>query len=327
MKHLTLIAALAAIFITGIAHAADGDLNVWGGGDPKTSAYSGVYVPRIIEILSKNALAGYSWGGTSAGTLDNAEKIKAHPTNLAVGQWDLLSQFPAPQPFTVIAQDIGPECLYMVTKAEGYNTWGDVIGNTWQMDIATGGELSGSYGTFKILQSLYPDLADDQLNSPVQKLDAGADAIVQAVIDDKATHGFFVQRPDPNSELFKKIADKKLKFVPIVDYGLEGKYTFQSLKVAYGGFLSSDKSINTACTSVALITGDPSTLTGGQQKRLQATIDRLSKVPPSELKPNLSTWQDMWDNLKIITGQTATDLMEQSKIALENVLKDPNSKN
>jgi len=321
---VVLLAAFSAALFTSSAHSAEGDLSIWGGGDPATSAYSGVYVPRVQEVLSKNALSGYSWGGVSAGTADNVEKVKAHPTNLALGQWDLLSQYPDPKPFTVIAQNIGPECLYVVAaaKLEGYNTWGDVIGNAWQMDVATGTELSGSYGTWKILQSIYPDLADDQMNTPTQKLEGGADAIVQAVIDGKATHGFFVQRPDPKSPVFEKIAKANLHFVPVVDYGLEGRYEFQSLKVANGGFFGGAKSVNTACTSVALFTGDPAAVTGGQQKRLKATIDRLSKVPVEELKPNLATWRDMWDNITSITGQTAVDMMEASKKALEDVVKD-----
>lgn len=319
MKALVTLAFGLATF-TSAAIAADDAKSVWGGGDPKTSAYSGVYVPRVIEVLSQNALGGYVWGGTSAGTGENVEKVKANPTNLAVGQWDLLSQYPDPKPFTVIAPDIGPECLYLVTKQPGYHTWGDVIGNAWQIDLATGSELSGSYGTFKVLQGIYPELGDAEMNTPPQKLGGAAD-IVNAVINGTATHGFFVQRPDPNSDLFKKIADAKLTFVPIVDYDLEGKYTFQSLKVAYGGFFSTDQSISTACTSVALITGDPNSVTGAQKKRLVATIERLSKVPPADLKPNLATWRDMWDNLKVITGQTAVDLMEASKKALDDIAK------
>lgn len=326
MKHFILLSTLAlSVSFAGTisSFAAEGDLNIWGGGDPKTSAYSGVYVPRVKEILSQNALSGYDWGGVSAGTADNVEKVKAHPTNLALGQWDLLSQYPDPKPFTVIAQNIGPECLYMVAAAnlEGYNTWGDVIGNAWQMDVATGTELSGSYGTWKILQSIYPELADGEMNTPTKLLDGGADAIIQAVIDGKATHGFFVQRPDPNSPVFKKIAEAKLHFVPVVDYGLEGKYDFQSLKVENGGFFGGAKNVNTACTSVALFTGDPNVVTGGQQKRLKATIERLSKVPADNFKPNLATWRDMWDNITAVTGSTAIDMMEASKKALEDIAK------
>lgn len=314
--------SLALLSLMALPAVAQDAKAVWGGGDPTTSAYSGVYVPRVIEVLGQNALGGYTWGGASKGTVDNVERITANPTNLAVGQWDILSQYADPKPFTVIAQDIGPECLYLVTKQDGYNTWGDVIGNAWQIDLATGGNLSGSYGTWKILQSLYPDLADDQMGSVPQRLEeGGASAIVDAVIAGTATHGFFVQRPNPSDDLFKKIAEAKLKFVPIIDYDLEGKYAFQSLKVAYGGIFSGDSFVNTACTSVALITGNPINTAGAATKRLNATIERLSKVPPADLKPNLSTWQDMWDNLKVISGQAAVDLMDASKKALDDIAK------
>lgn len=322
---------LSTILLAAPAVAQDANKLIWGGGDPGTSAYSGVYVPRIIDVLAQNTLNGYTWGGKSQGTVDNAGRVLTAPTNLAVGQWDILSTLKGqpspdgrPYAFTVLAENIGPECLYMVTKQPGYSTWGDVIGNAWQIDLATGSELSGSYGTLKVLQGIYPDLADGALNSPIQKLDGGADAIVQAVIDKKATHGFFVQRPDPNSAVFKKIAENGLTYVPVVDYDIETSYTFQSLKVAYGGLFAGDVFINTACTSVALITGDPASLPADQTaliKRLNATIDRISKVPADELKPNLATWQDMWGSFKAITADTAKDLMEASKKALDDLAK------
>lgn len=323
-----IVGLLVVVYFSG-SHAAD-DTNklVWGGGDPAVSAYSGVYVPRVIDVLSQNALNGYTWGGKTDGTVDNAVRVSKTPTNLAVGQWDILSSLkgqPLPDnsgkfDFTVLAQNIGPECLYLVTKQPGYATWGDVIGNAWQIDLATGTDLSGSMGTWKVLQGLYPDLAD------LDRLDKYADAgaIVDAVASGKDTHGFFVQRPDPNSDVFKKIADAHLSYVPVVDFDLEGHYDFEALKVAYGGLFGADQYVKTACTSVALFTGDPAAVPtdkGALAKRLQATIDRISKVPPDQLKPNLATWQDMWGSFKAIAADDVKSMMEASKKALDEAAK------
>lgn len=323
-----ILCAIIWLFTVTGAHAADPNKLVWGGGDPAASAYSGVYVPRIIDVLGQNALTGYSWGGVSAGTLDNAIKVTKAPTNLAVGQWDILSSLKGtPMPdgsgnfaFTVLAQNIGPECLYMVTKQQGYNTWGDVVGNAWQIDLATDDVLSGSMGTWKVLAGVYPDLAT--LDRPVDNL-KGAAAVIDAVISGKDTHGFFVQRPDPNSDLFKKIADNKLIFVPIIDFDLQDKYDFESLKVAYGGLFGQDQYVETACTSVALITGDPAAVPAGSSlsKRLAATIDRIQKVKADDLKPNLATWQDMWGSIKSVAGDDAKNLMDASKKALDDLAK------
>lgn len=330
-KMVSICGALALLALASPVAAQDANKLVWGGGDPATSAYSGVYVPRVIEVLGSNALNGYTWGGPTQGTVDNAGRVLASPTNLAVGQWDILSTLQGtpgpdgrPYAFTVIAQDIGPECLYMITKEPGYKTFGDVIGNAWQIDLATGGELSGSYGTWKVLAGIYPDLADGMLNSPIEKLD-GASAIVKAVVDGTVTHGFFVQRPDPNSEVFATIEKAGLSYVPIVDFQLESKYTFQSLKVTNGGIFGGAKTVDTACTSVALITGDPISLpadAGSLTKRLKATIDRLKTVPAENLRPNLATWRDMWDNFTTIAADNAKALMEASRKALEDIAKE-----
>lgn len=327
MKNL-LLAAATLLLLASPAVAQDTNKLVWGGGDPAVSAYSGVYVPRVIEVLGAHALNGYSWGGKTAGTLDNAVHIAKAPTNLAVGQWDILRDLkgkPLPDgagtfAYTVLAENIGPECLYMVTKQPGYNTWGDVMGNAWQIDLATGTDLSGSMGTWKVLSGIYPDAAD------LDRIDKYDDAgkIVDAVISGKDTHGFFVQRPDPNSDVFKKIADNHLTYVPIVDYDLEGKYDFLSLKVAYGGIFGQDAYVSTACTSVALFTGDPSAVPADQgnlSKRLKATIDRISKVSASDLKPNLATWQDMWGSIKAVAADQTKALMDASAKALDDIAK------
>jgi hypothetical protein len=288
-----LLVVVTLVFWASGSKAQDANKLVWGGGDPAASAYSGVYVPRVIDVLGQNALSGYTWGGVSPGTVANAIKITKAPTNLAVGQWDILRDLKGkPMPdgsgnfaFTVVAQNIGPECLYMVTKQPGYKTWGDVVGNAWQIDLATDSALSGSMGTWQVLQGIYPDLAA--------------------------------------LELFKKIADNHMIFVPVVDFDLQDKYDFESLKVAYGGLFGQDAYVNTACTSVALITGDPATLPEGSalSKRLKATIDRISKVPPGDLKPNLATWQDMWGSIKAIAADDTKQMMEASKKALDDLAK------
>ena len=55
MKRMILAAsALTLLAGTSISALAAEDPNkaVWGGGDPKTSAYSGVYVPHLIKVMA-----------------------------------------------------------------------------------------------------------------------------------------------------------------------------------------------------------------------------------------------------------------------------------
>lgn len=323
--------ALATMLMTSSVLADGGSLAVWGGGAKGASTYTDVYVPQVISVLSTQQLAGYSWGGPSDGTIANAGNVTKNPTNLAVGQFDLLKDLNGkpmpdgtPYQFTILATDIGPECLYLVTGQPGYNTFGDFLGNAFQVTVATGGALSGSFGTFKNLQSIYPDLQDVQVDNVGSALD-----IIGAVQSGKDTHGFFVMRPDPQSATFKAIADAGLTIIPVVDFGLQDEYKFLNLKVANGGFLGiggQAKTVTTACTSVALITGDPNspaaqTLSPRDQKRLQVTIQRVGTLQADVLRPNISSWADMWDSLTEVAQDQAQAAMEASKKALDDILK------
>ena len=327
----TILGVVAATaLMTTTAFAEGGPLAIWGGGKQGGSVYTDVYVPSIIGALEQQALAGYTWGGVSEGTVANAATVTKNPTNLAVGQYDLLkdlngkpSKDGTPYAFTILAPDIGPECLYLVTAQPGYNTFGDFLGNAFQISVATGSELSGSYGTFKKLNELYPDIGQMVVENV-----GGAPDIIEAVKSGKTTHGFFVMRPDPQSETFKAINEAKLTIIPVVDFGLQDDYKFLNLKVANGGFLGiggQAKSVNTACTSVSLITGDPTSaaatsLTPRDLKRLQVTIQRVGSMQATQLRPNISSWADMWDNLTVLAQDQAQAAMEASKKALDDIL-------
>ncbi len=347
LKILSFTAAIAiasmlstAAFAEAPPKGANADRFVWGGA-AENSTYTDVYVPRVVTVLDTKArMSGYGWGGPTAGTLENAKIISENPTNLAVGQYDLLRDLVGkPIPNTIgetydfsfiLGADgkpanLGPECLYLVTNRPGYDStsaWGNVLADAWDMTIATGKEGSGSLGTFQLLQSIYPDLKD------VEVVNAGsATDIVNAVVDGKATHGFFVQRPDPSNAVFKAIAEKKLTIVPVIDSELDGKYEFLELKVANGGFFSNAKFIGTACTQVALITGDPAKADPTKVKRVNETIKRLGDAvtsDPNVLRPDLSTWNDMFDNLKVISGEKLQQLLAASSAAINSTLKRSN---
>lgn len=326
----TMLCAATVALMTTTAFADPGSLAIWGGGKKGASTYTDVYVPAVISALESQALAGYTWGGESQGTVFNAEQVTKNPTNLAVGQYDLLKDLngklgPDGQPyqFTILAKDIGPECLYLVTNQPGYNTFGDFLGNAFQISVATGGELSGSFGTFKKLSDMYPDLQQMIVDNV-----GSAPDIIDAVKSGKDTHGFFVMRPDPQSDTFKAIKDAGLTIIPVIDFGLQDEYQFLDLKVANGGFLGiggSAKTVQTACTSVSLIAGDPNgtaaaSLSPRDKKRLEVTIQRVGALSADKLRPNISSWADMWDSLTVVTQDQLKSAMEASKKALEDIL-------
>lgn len=302
---------------------------ICGGGDPKGSVYSKDYVPHIIKVMEGNRLTGYVRCGDTDATIHNAELITSNPTWLAVGQLDILRQLNGQMipgqgdkkyAFTMLHPNIGPECLYLVTKEKTYTTFGHVRGNGFDLTVLTGSQKSGSFGTWRILQSVFSDLAE----IPVEHI-GSADKIVEAVAERPAAVGFFVMRPDPASETFVKIKSKGLNLVPVVDDALSGTYTYLQLKVATGGFFAGKPTYHTtACTSVALITGDPKMVAADNRRVLQrvnATIARMKEVPASDLRPGLVSWKDMWDDMKEAGGEKVAELLESSKRALQDARK------
>ena len=286
---------------------------IWGGGPQNVSAYSGVYVPLLIDILNRQRLTGYQWGGTSAGTLQNVKMVHDHPTHVALAQHDLLDQLKDEYKFTVVKPDVGPECLYMITKQPAYDNWGHVVGNGWNIKVATGGQQSGSWGTWQRLVSTYNELNDAEV---IHMSNTGE--IVREVEAGKATFGFFVMRPDPNSKVFNDIKEAGLKIVPVVDFDLEDLgYQYLSLKVAYGGLFSQPDIITTACTSVAVITGHADNIAASSdrrvRKRVTATIQRLQAVPDDRFKPKSESWRDMFDNIKLATPDVINALKAKAK--------------
>ncbi len=311
MRLRFLIVVVLCLAVAQIASANDLK-KVWGGGPQHASAYSGVYVPILVNLLNQERLSGYEWGGTSAGTLQNVKTVHDNPTHLALAQGDLLEPLKAQYKFTVVKNDIGPECLYMITKHPSYSNWGHVVSNAWDLQVATGGQQSGSWGTWQRLVSTYPALKDAGMHHMSNTVE-----IVKSVVSDKAMFGFFVMRPDPKNQVFSDIKKAGLKMIPVVDFDIEELgYQYLSLKVAYGGVFSKPDIITTACTSVAVITGHPDNVNGSDNrvlKRLNATIQRLSAIPDENFKPKSKSWRDMFDNLKLAAPDVVNDLKAKVK--------------
>lgn len=320
--------ALLALASSSLAAEAQ---QIWGGGEPSQSSYSGKYVPAIIEMLERARMSGYSWAGVSQGTAFNAEAVTFNPTNLAVGQYDLLKNMNGkliegagrPYAFQFLFKDLGPECLYLVTQSPHYETWGHVVGNAWQITVATGGIKSGSYGTLQVLMDLYPDLGA----AKVENIGSTSN-VLAAVADGKAEAGFFVMRPDPESSVFETIKEKGLNLVPVIDYALEGHYDFKDLKVSRGGVFSSAEYHTTACTTVSLITGVPENLPADDvraQRRLEETVKRVGSLSEEELRKSIterfSSWRDYVDSFRDMAADRLGELKEQSKVAFDEAKK------
>jgi hypothetical protein len=334
MKRISLVTALASIALApGAALAqpaqppqpAQDPLKiVWGGGAVEVSAYSATYVPMVIRNLADARLVGYAWGGPSEGCVDNLSKVTASPTQLAVCQGDMVNAEANVTKFkyTVIRRDLGVECLYAVTAQPGYENWGHVLGNAWDLTVYTTGKLSGSFGSWNRLTEIYPALKDATVVNTTSDL-AATEAAKADAARGKASIAFFVKRPDPDNSTFEFIAANSMTFVPVVDLDLEGKgYTFPSTLVENVGWAAlaggKPKRVSTACTQVVVVTGNPEGLrsaraTDAMYKRQQATIERLQQQPAVAWKPTDPWFSKMINDMAETAPGKLKDMMDKAR--------------
>lgn len=319
-KMLFAVSALALIASTA---SADDLKKVWGGGDPAVSAYSGTYVPLAIENLANARLVGYEWGGKSDGCVDNMQKVTDNPTNLAICQGDMVASEAnkAKYKYTVLRTDLGYECLYAVTALPGYDNFGHIQGNAFDLTIHTTGAASGSMGSWARLAEVYPELADVTVVNHGNDKDAVAAAKADAA-KGVAAIAFFVKRPDPENATFEYISQNKMTFIPVVESEIEDKgYSFPDLPVENAGWGAlvggKVKRITTACTSIALITGDPAALPANAPSkivsRLTNTIERVQKQSTAEWQPKEGWFSKMMNDLADTAPSKLAELKKAAK--------------
>jgi hypothetical protein len=337
MKRISLVTALASIALApGAALAqpaqpAQDPLKiVWGGGPVEVSAYSATYVPMIIRNLGEARLVGYAWGGASEGCVDNLSKVTANPTQLAVCQGDMVNAEANMTKFqyTVIRRDLGVECLYAVTAQRGYENWGHILGNAWDLTVYTTGKLSGSFGSWNRLVEIYPPLKDAVVVNTTSDLAAAAAAKADTARG-KASIAFFVKRPDPDNSTFEYISSNAMTFVPVVDIELEGKgYTFPSTLVENAGWAAlaggKPKRVSTACTQVVVVTGNPEGLrtaqaTDAMYKRQQATIERLQQQPAAAWKPTDRWFSKMVNDMAETAPERIKEMMDKARETADRI--------
>lgn len=144
----------------------------------------------------------------------------------------------------------------------------------------------------------------------------GSMNIIKKIANSDNSHvGFMVMRPDPNSKVFKEIEKQGLHYIPVIDFALEDKYDFYDLKVAHTGLfgMGKGKNIQTACTSVALVTGNPERAQGRDKKRAEVTIKRVKSTDATKFTPTTSDFRDTFNSMRKIATSEAKALLEKLK--------------
>lgn len=312
MKRIFLIAALMAVATPAMAQK-----SILTGGEK--GAYHTTFCPPIPGPLSDMLFQGYRCT-TSNGTLDNIVKVTNQPTNIGFVQLDVLAREIATKPqlgkdVVIIRQDIACEGLWMVTKNERLQSYGDVLGFARRLPFVLPPQASGSAASFAYLQSIDPDGLGRATN--IRHIDGATAVINQVASATDGSVGFFVQFADPENANIKLVVEKGLRMVPVISkeivrakVGDQELYQVQDFSLTPGGFISKGKTASTACTPVALITGSPDALTDrnkiDDQKDL---IKSVREIPSSKLLPAEGALASIIKNAKRISGRALEDAM------------------
>lgn len=287
MKKLLMMSAAVLICTT----AANAQKSIYTGG-PK-GAYYNTFCPPLVPALNGSMFMGYACQ-TSGGTLDNIKQVVAKPSNIGFVQLDVMALQAKENPdllkqVSIIRQDIACEGLWMVTKNDKLNNYGDVLGYARRIPFVVAD--GGSAASFAFMQSIDPDGLGRARNI---KNVTDATAVINTVsASSDNSVGFFVQFADPDNGNIRLMQEKGLKIIPVVSreiantkVGDQEVYSIQSFNLKAAGFFASGDDKVTACTPVAIITGNPE-----GQKDINARDDQkdmikaVRDVPSTALLP------------------------------------------
>lgn len=281
-------------------------------------AYQQTFCPPLPAVLAGANFQGYKCT-PSGGTLDNIKQVLAHPSNIGFVQLDVyarevLAKPELAQQTSVIRQDIACEGLWMVTKNPSVKNFGDLLGARRTPYVLPAPD-SGSSSSFAFLQSIDPDGLGRAKN--IRNV-ADATAVINTIATSTDNSvGFFVQWANPENPNIALMVDKGLSIIPVVSREISQAkvagadiYSVQEFSLTPGGFISSGKTAISACTPVAIITGNPA---AGKDKDAQDDqkdlIKAIAGVPASALLPQDSKLAALMRSVKKIGGSALNDML------------------
>lgn len=294
-------------------------------------AYNSTFCPPLPSVLDRAFFSGYRCQ-PSGGTIDNIAKVIAKPSDVGFVQLDVLALNMKEKPelaksVSVIRSDIACEGMWMVTKNPALKSYGDVLGYARRIPFVLPGEGSGSAASFKYLQSIDPDGLGRATNikyvndtaTVINTVSAGADNAV----------GFFVQFADPENSNIKLMQERGLSVVPVVSreitkakVGEQELYQVQSFNLKSGGIFTSGEDKVTACTPVAVITGNPeSQKTPNEKDNQRDLIEALQKVPSQNLLPTEPRMAKLLSGVRRVGGAALNEMLSAADKAKDAASK------
>lgn len=325
---LALLLAGAAALGLSAGPAAAAQIHTGG----QTGSYFSSFGPKLKALLDKSFF-DYQVV-TSAGSGANIDAVARNPVDVGLVQGDVLAYILSEQPdladrLTVIRTDVATECLFAVSApqyADRLTNWGEVLSFARRLKMATAAESSGPAVTLRFLQTIYAPLQQAR----IQFMDS-TDAALESVIAGQSDLAFFVQFADPSNPRFERINDNDLNFVPVIGRemlrqrvgGDQQVYVPQEVKVRSVGILSFSgvKTVTTACTPLAYVTGNPEQLPPGSSERLdlEEMIQLVRSTDVENLRPDEDWFQSVLDQAVTVTGSGLDSMLDSVDQAIQKI--------
>ena len=294
--------------------------------DLYTGEKSGAYYNKICPAIKKEAAKkGVDLNcKTSAGSLDNLDKVLDNSANFGLSQYDQFALKFSNQSnqlsYTPIHDDLGSECLFMVTKNKLINNFGDVVASAPYLNFILPPEKSGHAGTFQYLKSIDPDGLGKA--TKITFATSTEDAITQTLTsEDNVT--LFVQTADPKSKLFTLVNENKGHFVPVISKEVLGQtvkgtkvYKAQETEVSNPKWHKSGTKVITSCTPIMLFTGKSLKIADQAEKKShENAIATLTAIPAKNLQPQKSWFSKLWSGSKALSAKAVEGMVDTAEKA------------
>jgi len=297
-------------------------------------AYFSTFCPPLPSVMDKKFFSGYRCQ-TSGGTPDNIKQVVAHPSDVGFVQLDVLAlqmkeQADLAKQISIVRSDIACEGLWMVTKNTALKSYGDVLGFARRIPFVLPGQTSGSAASFKYLQRIDPDGLGRATNI---KYVNDTQTLINTVANAQDNQvGFFVQFADPENANIRLMQDKGLSVIPVVSreitkakVGEQDLYQVQSFSLKSSGLFTSSDVRVTACTPVAVITGNPENQkTANEKDNQKDLIEAISTVPASSLLPSEPRISKILSGVRRISGSALNEMLsaaDKAKQAAQDAIK------
>ncbi len=284
----------------------------------ENGSYHSTFCPLLKKVLN-NAYFSYSCE-TSQGSQDNIERVKQTPTDIGYAQLDVFALDRAKNsvsaPLTAIRDDLGRECLFMVSKDRSLMNFGQISARAHELKFILPPRASGHTATFEFLQKIDPEGLG--LATQVSYAKTTSEAIRKALQAGKGTVALFVQFPDPENERFKLVGSLGGHFIPVIDRNIlhqtvDGAkiYFAEETLVENPKLWKTGTKVVTSCTPLVLFTGNPDHMAPGRERvDQQDLISTVRAAPRTQLIPQKGTLKSLWLETKALSARSLTKLLE-----------------